>query len=197
MFSRRLRWLVVATGLVAAIALFPIVFLLYPAILVAGGALQPRFPKTGRWFAWIGIAELWVVFITYGLRVFFPHPLLQPRYMILAFSFTVPLLIWCSAELVADVLKQRRDLRSVRATVSEPMRTSVWIATGISLYAAWDAYTLLAWYFQSRDHMADAELCAFWMRLVLIVIVIAFDISLVRRALEMKRYGNLDGPRAS
>lgn len=197
MFSNRLRWLLITTGLVTAIALFPIFFLLYPAILIASGAFQPRFPKTARWFAWIGIAELWVVFTTYYLRVFLPHPLLQPHYMIATFSLTMPLLVWCSGELITNELNLHRHLRSVKQARNEPIGMSALIAVGITLYAVWDAYTLLSWYIRSHQHaMTDAELCALWMRLVFILIVVAFDISLGRRVLVMKRGGALEDLKA-
>jgi hypothetical protein len=38
-FSERIRRLAIATGIVSALALFPIFFLLYPALLIVGGMI--------------------------------------------------------------------------------------------------------------------------------------------------------------
>ena len=43
-FPERLRWVAIATGAASALALFPILFLLYPALLIVGGIIQPSFP---------------------------------------------------------------------------------------------------------------------------------------------------------
>jgi hypothetical protein len=43
-FSPRIRWVAIATGVASGLALFPILFFLYPGLLIAGGYIQPRFP---------------------------------------------------------------------------------------------------------------------------------------------------------
>jgi hypothetical protein len=50
-FSARVRWLAIATGFASALALFPILALLYPALLIVGGIIQPRSPSAGRGLA--------------------------------------------------------------------------------------------------------------------------------------------------
>jgi hypothetical protein len=46
-FSPRMRWLAIATGIASALALFPVLDLLCPVLLIVGGIIQPRFPSTG------------------------------------------------------------------------------------------------------------------------------------------------------
>ena len=48
-----------------ASALLPILFFLYPGLLIVGGIIQPRFPTAGKWFVWVGAASLWVDVIVY------------------------------------------------------------------------------------------------------------------------------------
>jgi hypothetical protein len=110
-FSGGIRRLAIATGIASALALFPILFLLYPPLLIAGGIIQPRSPATGKWFVWAGAASLWVVVIVYDVMIFQDlwRQTKVPEYMELAFSATTVLLIWCSVELPADALRRMRD----------------------------------------------------------------------------------------
>jgi hypothetical protein len=125
-FSRRIRWLAVAAGLASALALCPILFLFYPALLIVGAVIQPRFPRTGMWFVWAGAAEVCVVLIIYD-SLLFPHRLSQPDYMTLTFSVSTILIMWCSAELVADGLNQLRIRRSMPHTKPSPVGWGEWI----------------------------------------------------------------------
>ena len=100
-FSARIRWLAIATGVASALALFPILFLLYPALLIAGGYIQPRFPITGKWFVWAGAVNLWPVVVLYDAMMFQDlwGKTKSPELMVLTFPVTTVLLLWCSVEL--------------------------------------------------------------------------------------------------
>jgi hypothetical protein len=97
-FSPRIRWVAIATGVASGLALFPILFFLYPGLLIAGGYIQPRFPTIGKWFVWVGAASLWVDVIVYDEMMFqdLRGQTKSPEYMVLTFSATTVLLTWCS-----------------------------------------------------------------------------------------------------
>jgi hypothetical protein len=57
-FPKRIRGLAIATGIASGFALFPALLLQCPALLIVGGIIQPRFPRTGRWFVWAGAIAL-------------------------------------------------------------------------------------------------------------------------------------------
>ena len=179
-FPKRIRWVAIATGVASALALFPILFLLYPTLLIVGGIIQPRFPSTGRWLVWAGAANLGVVLITYDLMLF-PHPLLQPYYMMLIFPVSTILLAWCSAELIADGLKRMRTRRSVSSAEPRPVSWGAWIvAVVLNLLIGWYVYSLPSWPRHS------GHLYTFGAPLVQGVIVVAFDISLIRRVVRLR-----------
>ncbi|MGB8730990.1 MAG: hypothetical protein WCC99_07070 [Candidatus Sulfotelmatobacter sp.] len=94
-FSDRIRRLAIATGIASALALFPILFLLYPALLIVGGMIHPRYPTTGKWFVWMGAASLWPVVIVYDVMMFQDlwGRTKSPEYMVLAFPVTTVLLM--------------------------------------------------------------------------------------------------------
>lgn len=184
-FSARIRWVAIATGIASALALFPILYLLYPALLIAGGLIQPRFPTIGKWFVWVGAAELWPVLITYDVYVLFPHPF-QLLYMGLTFSALTALLIWCSVELIADGINRLRLRGSMPQAQSQPVGWGVWIfGTVLNFMAVWMAYGLIGWGRQP-DHIA-ADIHLFLTPLVTAVIVIAFDISVIGRVAKHRR----------
>jgi hypothetical protein len=197
-FSKRMRWLAVATGATSALALFPILFLLYPALLIAGGIIQPRFPRAGRWFVWAGAAELWAVLITYWIKVLSPHPF-QLLYMGLTFSISTVLLIWCSAELVADGLNRLRARRTKPPARPSPVGWSAWIvAVVLNLVAGWSSYSLVSWHRQPGDpRLPDTGSYPFGMLLVTAAIVIAFDISLITRVVKLRSERRAEILRAS
>jgi hypothetical protein len=188
-YSTRVRWLAIATGIASALALFPILFFLYPGLLIVGGIIQPRFPATGRWLACTGVVELLPVLIAYDLHVVFPHPLSQPRYMGLLFMAATALLVWCSVELTADVLRLIRSQRSTPRLELPPVGWVAWVIAGIlSVYVGWDGYGLLRWYHHSGGlQMSDAAFYALWMHVGLAIIVITLDVSLVRRVVQLNR----------
>jgi len=187
-FSRRIRWLAVAAGLASTLALFPILFFLYPALLIVGAVIQPRFPRAGRWFVWAGTAELCAVLIIYDVSVLFPHPLSQSHYMTRTFSVSTILILWCSAELVADGLNQLRIRRSMPHTEPSPVGWGEWIvALVLNFVIGWSGYGLVSWHSQPHNsHLPDTGFYPLCMPLVTAVIVIAFDISLARRVIELK-----------
>jgi hypothetical protein len=110
-FSQRTRRLVIATGTVSAIALPPVLFFVYPAILIVGGVIQPRFRMVGRTLCLIGAAALWAVFITYDAHVILPDPSGTPAYMMLSFLASEVLLAWCSVELILEAVSAIRCWR--------------------------------------------------------------------------------------
>lgn len=184
-FSARMRWVATATGIASALALFPILYLLYPALLIAGGLLQPRFPTTGKWFVWVGAAELWPVLITYDVYVLFPHPF-ELLYMGLTFLASTVLLIWCTVELLVDGARQLRVRRSRPRAEPQPVGWVVWIlAAALNFVVVWMAYGLIGWRRQPYPIARGIDL--FLTPLVTAVIVIAFDISLIERVAKLRR----------
>ena len=121
-FSKRARRVAIWTGVVSAVALLPIFFLLYPALLIVGGIIQPRFPMIGRVLSWIGVAALWTVFVSYDVHVLLPDPSGAPVYMMLSFLASEVLLAWCSMELIRDAVSEVRSWGPRR--VDRPENTS-------------------------------------------------------------------------
>jgi hypothetical protein len=201
-FSRRIRWVAIATGVASALALFPILFLLQPALMIAGGLLQPRFPTTGKWFVWTSAANLWAVVIVYD-RMMFQDLWSQtktPEYIVLAFSATTVLLTWFSVELVADALRRMRARRAIPPAEPRPMSRGVWIfAAVLNLLLGWEL--LLGW------GATEWVLASSWYRYSVIfynlampgnlavIIVVAFDISVIWRVVKLRWVprANLDG----
>jgi hypothetical protein len=184
-FSARMRWVAIATGIASALALFPILYLLYPALLIAGGLIQPRFPTTGRWLVWAGAAELWTVLITYDVYVLFPHPFQLP-YMGLAFSASTVLLIWCSVELIVEGINRLRIRRSMLRAEPQPVGWGVWIVAAVlNFMVVWVAYGLIGW--RRQLYPIAPEINLFLTPLVTAVIVIAFDIFLIQRVAKLGR----------
>jgi len=183
-FSARIRWVAIATGVASALALFPILFLLYPALLIAGGLMQPRFPTTGKWFVWVGAAELWPVLITYDVSVLFPHPF-QPLYMGLAFSASTVLLVWCSVEVIVDGINRLHVRRSMPRAEPQPVAWGEWIVAAVlNFIVVWMADGLIGW--RQPDHIAP-NIHRFLTPLVTAVIVIAYDRSLIGRVAKLRR----------
>lgn len=187
-FSGRVRWLAIATGVASALALLPILDLLYPALLIAGGISQPRFPNTGRWLVWGGAAELWVILITYDVFVIFPHPLSQPLLMTVPFLVATVLLLWCSAELIADGLSRLRARRSVARARPSPVGWAAWIvAAVINFLVVWSGYGTISWHrHPDTPGVPDNGFYSFGWLLVTGAIAIAFDISLIRRVVQLR-----------
>jgi hypothetical protein len=186
-FSRRIRRLAIATGVASALALFPILSLLYPALLIVGGMIQPRYPITGKWFVWAGAANLAVVVISYDLMMS-PHPWRQPKspaYMVLTFWAATVLLVWCSAELIVDGLRRMWAHRSVPPAEPRPVSWGVWVlAVVLNLLVAWEA---VGWVLAPSLHRPPVNFYTLGMPLVQAVIVVAFDISLMRGVVKLRR----------
>jgi hypothetical protein len=191
-FSPRIRWVTIVAGIVSALALFPILFLLYPALLIAGGIIQPRFPTPGKWFVWAGAASLWVVVIVYDVMMFQDlwRQAKAPEYMVLTFSATTVLLTWCSVELVADALKRMRAHTSVPPAEPRPVSWGVWIfAVVLNLLLGWGVAGWLApsWYRYSVIFYVLSGLMN-----QAGIIVVAFDISLTWRVVKLRRARRAD-----
>jgi hypothetical protein len=187
--SARVRWLAIATGFASALALFPILALFYPALLIVGGIIQPRSPSAGRWLVWAGAAELWAIFITYDIYVLFPHPF-TPFYMGLTFLISNVLLLWYSAELIADGLNRLRARRSSARAQPAPVGWAAWIVAAVlNFLVVWCVYGIISWHRQPGDlRVPDTALHTPWMPLLATaVIAIALDISLTRNAIELRR----------
>jgi hypothetical protein len=186
LFSRRVRWLAIATGVVSALALFPVWFLLPPMFLIAGGIIQSRFTTAGRWLVWAGAAAVGPITFMYDAMLF-PHSGLQPQYMAVAFSASTVLLIWCYAELVIDGVRRIRARRSTSPTAPRPVSPGAWIlAVVLSLFVGWNSVRWVlapapSGYFHSGLFY---PLTTF---LVEAGVVVAFDISLIRKAAKLRR----------
>jgi hypothetical protein len=193
-FSARIRWVAIATGVASALALFPILFLLFPALLIAGGYIQPRFPTLGKWFVWASAANLWVVVILYDvmmLRDLWGHTR-SPEYMVLAFSAATVLLAWCSVELVADALKRIRCRTSMPPVEPRPVSLGLWIfAVGLNL---WFGRQAAGWVLAPSLYCPSGNCYPLAMALVQEVVVVAFDISLIWRLVKLRRARGLRDP---
>ncbi len=186
---KRVRRLAIATGIASALALFPILFLLYPALLILGGVIQPRFPSTGRWLVWAGAAMLGAPLIVYDIMLFVRPEGRAPLNMTLTFPPATILLAWCYVELVANGVRRLRGRRFRAPEESRPIGWGPWaVAALLTFYMAWDLGGLLGWYRGLNDHRLDAGArVAGSMHLVMLLIVVAFDISLVRRDVKVRR----------
>jgi hypothetical protein len=193
--SARIRWLAVATGVASALALFPILFLLNPALLIVGGYIQRRFPVTGKWFVWAGAASLWPVVIVYDTMMF-PHPFRQPdfpEYMVLTFSATTVFLTWCSVELIADAIRRMRAWASTPPIVPPPVGRRVWVLAAVlnlwlglgaaarAMAPIWYRYPVAFYIVQGLGNQLG-------------IIVVAFDIFLIWRVAKLRRGRRLGNP---
>ena len=186
-FCARIRWVAIATGIAGALALLPLLFFLYPALLIVGGIIQPRFPTTGKWFVWAGAANLGVVVMTYDVMMFqdLRDQTKSPAYMVLTFLPTTMLLIWCSAELVADGLKRIRSRRSLPPAEPRPVSWGVWVvAAALNLWLGWVA---AGWVLAPSRYGHTDSLFALMMALLQALPVVAFDIFLIGRVVKVRR----------
>jgi hypothetical protein len=182
---RRIRWLAIATGVASALALFPILDLLFPALIIIGAVYQPRFPTTGKWFVWASAANLWPVVIVYDVMMFQDlwGKTKSPELMVLTFPGTTALLTWCSVELVRDGLKRVHARRSFEP---HPVSLSVWIlAMALNLLLGWST---LGWVRAPSQYRSPGNFySALAMSVVLDLTVVAFDISLIWRVVKTRR----------
>jgi hypothetical protein len=188
-FSPRIRWLAVATGVAAAFALLPILFFLYPGLLIVGGIIQPRFPTAGKWFVWVGAASLWVDVIVYDEMMFqdLRGQTKSPQYMVLTFLATTVLLTWCSVELIADGLKRIRARRSMPPAEPRPVSRGVWsFAVVLNLFLGWVAAN---WVLAPIRYPHATSFYTLTMALLQALPVVALDISLIRTVVRLRRWG--------
>jgi hypothetical protein len=133
---------------------------------------------------------LWAVLITYDVYVIFPHPLSQPLLMTVPFSVATVLLIWCSAELIADGLNRLRARRSSARAQPSPVGWAAWVVAAVlNFLVVWSVYGIISFHRQLGDpRVPDTALHTPWMQLLATaVIVIAFDISLIRGVVQLRR----------
>jgi hypothetical protein len=131
---------------------------------------------------------LWAIFITYDIYVLFPHPF-TPFYMGLTFLISNVLLLWCSAELIADGLNRLRARRSSARAQPAPVGWAAWIiAAVLNFLVVWSVYGIISFHRLPGDpRVPDTALHTPWMPLLATaVIVIAFDISLARRIIGLR-----------
>jgi hypothetical protein len=194
-FSRRIRWVAIATGVASGLALFPIFFFLYPGLLIVGGYIQPRFPTIGKWFVWVGAASLWVDVIVYDEMMFqdLRGQTKSPEYMVLPFSATTVLLTWCSVELIADGLKRIRARRSMPPAEPRPVSPGLWsFAAVLNLFLGWVAAN---WVLAPSQYRHATSFYTSTIPLLQALPVVALDISLIRTVVKLRRAprANLDG----
>jgi hypothetical protein len=188
-FPKRIRGLAIATGIASGFALFPPLLLQYPALLIVGGIIQPRFPSTGRWFVWAGSIALGPVLVTYDVMLF-PRPFIQPGLVAPIFPAATILLVWCCAELVVDGLARKRARRPPPPAETHPVGWAAWIvAFALSLWIGRGLYGFISGYHSSDHHVTPSVLVATAMTLPLVVIVVAFDLSLISRTIKSRRAG--------
>jgi hypothetical protein len=187
-FSGRIRGVAIATGVASALALFPILLLLQPALMIAGGLMQPRFPTTGKWFLWAGAANLWPIVMVYDAMMF-PHPFCQPKspeYMVLTLSATTVLLTWCSVELVADAVRRMRARTSMPPAEPRPVSRGVWsFAVVLNLLLGW---RIVGWLAPSLYRYSVIFYVLSGLMNQAGSIVVAFDTFLIWRVVKLRRW---------
>jgi hypothetical protein len=189
-FSPRIRWVAIATGIAGALALLPLFFFLYPALLIVGGLIQPRFPAMGKWFVWVGAASLWADVIVYDEMMFqdLRGQTKSPEYMVLTFSATTVLLLWCSAEFVADGLKRVRARRSLPPAEPRSVSRGLWIfAAVLNLFLGWVGWIAANWVLAPSQYRHTTSFSTLTMALLQALPVVALDISLIRRVVKLRR----------
>ena len=189
---KRIRWLAIAAGIAAALALFPILFLLYPALLIVGGIIQPHSPVAGKWFVWGGAAMLGPVLMLYDVMIlkdaFSSGPYTStPILMWITFPPATFLFAWSCAELAADGVKRVRSRRSMPPAEPRPVSWGEWIvAFVLNAWVGCGVGAFLGWF--RDDHRLDAGVrISAATSLPLLAIVLAFDVSLVRRMVKLRR----------
>jgi hypothetical protein len=183
-FSERVRRLATAAGVASALALLPftIFFLFFPALLLVGGMIQRRYPNTGRWLVWAGAANLSLIVASYDVVIFRER---SPVAMVVIFLVATVLLVWCCAELVVDGIKKMGADPSLPPAETRPVSLSEWIlAVILNLLIAWEAVGLVR--LTGLNRHSDI-LYTVGMPLVQAVIVVVFDISLIRRVVKVQR----------
>jgi hypothetical protein len=125
--SSRTRWIVAATGCVAALIGVPVLSLLAPILssfLVLGAVLAGRFPRYGRDLMWFGagITTLWGGTVgTYILHFSFKPG--NDKRVMLAVLVSLVLLVWCDVALIKEGLGQRPRTNDQRLAHDEGRAT--------------------------------------------------------------------------
>ncbi len=191
--SWRVRGVLLATGVVSAVTFFPLFmwYFLDPVLLIASGMAQPRFPRPGRWLAWLGATGLSLVLVQEGIYVF-GYPLPYSEYVHLPFPFpslllvTTALAVWCDAELIADGLRSIRASRLAPPVRPKPVGWWTWILAALA--NAWVGWGVVL---AAAAYRRPGGLGVVLMDFVWLVAVAALDIGLVRRFAKTRRGGQL------
>lgn len=189
-FPMRVRGVLVATGVVSALTFFPsAIIFLEPLLLVASGIVQPRFPRPGRWLAWLGAAGISIILAQEDILLF-RRPLSFNEYARLPSPFaslllaTTVLAVWSDVELIADGLRSMHAPRSGAPEEPQPVGRGMWIlAVLINIWVGWGV-VLAPGAYQRPGGLAVVLQDFIWMLLVII-----FDIKLAKRYFKARRTG--------
>lgn len=191
-FPERIRRLAIATGVASALTLFPVFSFLYPVLLIVGGKIQPRYTSAGKWLVWAGAANLCVVVVQLDTMMLqdLSHQTksslnISSVYIVLTFSVSTVLLMWCSVELIVNGLKRMFSRRSIPPAEPQPVSLGIWILVVVlNLLVVWEirGWALAPSWFRHSDIFYNLG-----MAIVQAVLVVAFDISLLRRVVKLRR----------
>jgi hypothetical protein len=154
--------------------------------LIAGGIIQPRFPRLGRWFAWIGAAGLGMVLSEYDLLLFHRpwgdhHDVVVAAFSSLCLISTV-LVICCYVELGNDVRKRMIALRSTPQTEICPLGAWAWVFAALfNLLIGWSVISALMSGYRSVDSHALVT------DMVWVIAVVVLDIELIKRMIPLSQ----------
>jgi hypothetical protein len=189
-FSRKIRWLAIAVGLSAA-ALFcfwsPIAIFV-PALLPLGAALQPSLPDPGKrivkWFIWAW-ASVWSPGLVVISSVMLFDNLPYARYFIILrvlSTISALLVLWLDKELIVDAARRIRTWRAAPLQEPSPLSWGLWIfAVVLNLWVGWGLVNVISIYH------GVADLYMLVMSMVEAVIVVAFDVYLTWRVVQLRR----------
>lgn len=181
----RIRWLVVATGIVTSGLFFFGLFNLAPFLLVLGAILQSYLPRPGRWLIWLGAAELSQLLVSLDvlwLRSRSPYPDHILYSFISLLLISTVLIAWSDAELIAEAVQRTRGQRSVSRTRPRALSRAEWIfAIILNLCILYGAVGGLVGYHRSGNRYMGASSLA-WVLLVAIM-----DTYLIRESIKTRR----------
>jgi hypothetical protein len=144
---------------------------------------------------WAGVANLGVVVVSYDAMMS-PHPWRQPTspaYMVLTFWAATVLMMWCAVELVVDGLKRMRAHRSMPPVEVRPVSLGAWILAGLlSLCVGRNA---VGWILEPSWRQHSDIFYLLGLTVVQALLVMAFDISLIRRVVKLRRTSRVDSSR--
>jgi hypothetical protein len=187
----RIRGVAIAAACVAGAFLMFLSLLgpIFSAPLILGALIQPRSPRSGRCLMWVGAVVLscMSLFLSIkavlgGIRYF---DLMMITIYLVSVATTI-LVTWCDVELILDAVRLTRTVR-----ISKPRPTFVgeglvWLAAiGLS---AW-VIPGIPWTLRAPppDYPRASHLINLALSLPIQLVVIAFDVWLIIRAIQMWR----------